>query len=55
MGISTPSINRVIVECDCVASYEVVVENSIVGWNVNIENDTLPKTFRYKLIEAYGE
>jgi len=43
------------VECECGAEYEVVVDNSIAGWDVNIEGEELPKTFRYKEYRVHGE
>ena len=43
------------VECECGAEYEVVVDNSISGWDANIEGEKLPKTFRYQLYKDYGE
>jgi len=43
------------VECKCGAEYEVVADNSISGWDANFEGKKLPKTFRYKVYEIYGE
>jgi len=41
--------------CECGAEYDVVVDNSISGWDVNIEGEKLPKTFRYKEYKVIGE
>lgn len=43
------------VECECGAEYEVVADNSTAGWDVNIEGEKLPKTFRYKEYKVIGE
>lgn len=40
--------DRVNVECECGAEYEVGADNSIAGWDVNFEGEKLPKTFKYK-------
>lgn len=47
--------DRVTVECDCGAEYEVGADNSTVGWDVNFEDEKLPKTFRYKIYKIHGE
>lgn len=47
--------DRVPVECDCGAEYEVGADNTIVGWGINFEGEKLPKTFRYKEYRVSGE
>ncbi len=51
--------DTVTVECECGATFDVVADNSIAGWDVNIEGESgrekLPKTFRYKVYEDLGE